>query len=590
MKYTTVPDSGSNTESNTEALSAVFYEVYHLLADAGCNPALGGPQVSGECRHIRSDCPTCRTKNAVTVIEDNPVLFCQKGCSPEQIKAVLLERNPEPETPAETPASKPPATVSDVSITETAELSETGLLIKKYGTQSGALPEHDMSRLLSQEIENLAYSPDRDLWYRFAQDAVADEDSLRIMANTEISQRLAALCETEMEGNKTNWRRKRKEMLSVKYRSAVRTHLETTENQLHVPGAEWNADPELIGTPDGVWSLRTLERIDPREVRTNNIKVSKRVAVAPEPVNLTGDDAFSNFIKEMCQGDQRQIDFLMLYLAHMLTGYTHNKKFLCLVGPKDRGKTVLSELLNWLFGDYACTVPQTTFAAKQPEQHSTLQTEFDGPRAVILDEQKAQKWNEELLKKIVGGGSIKARRMNQNYYEFTTKCKLLITSNNVPNFEASGAMATRLLVMRLDYEPKSLDRTLPEKLKAIGGRILYHLMRYAQVYLDEGKELQLTEQVIRERDQFLYEADPVLGFFELTYEVSGNRNDVIERKQMLADCLAWLKEHDLYGGQRDETLKKRLAKCCRELKSQGVLANKIGTDHVWRGLKLRTSY
>ena len=312
------------------------------------------------------------------------------------------------------------------------------------------------------------------------------------------------------------------------YISNVIKVLSEHHNSLHTDGKEWDQDPEMLGTPSGVWCLRELRKLSRTEAGPKMI--TQAAAIEPE-LGANPQSRWNQFISELVSNDQDEHLFLMQYLGYCLTGYTSERKFLFIKGVTRNGKSVLLDTLKYVFGDYVTVAPRSEFQWRPPSQAGAPTTEimeFQGRRLVLLDEQEDIRWDVEKLKNIVAGGWLKGRRMRQDPIEFKSYCKLVIASNHNPRFDADEALKSRFLALACRFVPPVPDPLLTKTLESEAAHILGMLMQFAQAWIVDCRSqkefLPVPKSVIRERDFLMDDADEYRLF--LTDECEVTRNEV----------------------------------------------------------------
>ena len=225
---------------------------------------------------------------------------------------------------------------------------------------------------------------------------------------------------------------------------------------------EWDADPNLLGVPDGVIDLLTGELLppDPR------MMITRQAAIAPAEPGATAP-IWSTFLHEATGGDEELIRFLQMWCGYCLTGSTVEQALCFVYGPGGNGKSVFINTLTGILGDYAATAAMDTFTAKRFESHSTDIAALAGARLVVASEtEEGKAWAEARLKQLTGGDDITARFMRQDNFTFRPQFKLTITGNYQPTLQsAEPAMQRRLNIVPFTRTPAEPDKQLEEKLR-----------------------------------------------------------------------------------------------------------------------------
>jgi putative DNA primase/helicase len=225
---------------------------------------------------------------------------------------------------------------------------------------------------------------------------------------------------------------------------------------------QWDTNPFLLNTPAGVVDLKTGEL---RPHRPNDY-MTKITAVAPHgecPV-------FQSFLHRVTAGDQEIQAYFARVFGYALTGSIKEHALFFCCGSGGNGKSVLLNAISNILGDYAQTTPIETFTASKQDRHPTELADLRGARLVTVSEtEEGRHWAEAKLKALTGGDKIKARKMRQDFSEFTPCFKLIVAGNHKPALRSvDESMKRRLNLIPFDVTIPKADRDhdLPEKLKA----------------------------------------------------------------------------------------------------------------------------
>jgi putative DNA primase/helicase len=203
--------------------------------------------------------------------------------------------------------------------------------------------------------------------------------------------------------------------------------LARSDHRLAATIDQWDADPWLLNTPDGVIDLRT------QEVRRHRPEdhMTKMTAVGPDkscPI-----DIFRKFLKRVTGENVGLQKFLQRVLGYGLTGKVHEHAMFFFYGPGANGKTVLLETVSGIMGDYGLQAPIETFTTSGTDRHPTELARLHGARLVTSTEtEEGRRWAESRIKQITGGDRISARFMRQDFFEYNPQLKLIVMGNHKP--------------------------------------------------------------------------------------------------------------------------------------------------------------
>ena len=140
-------------------------------------------------------------------------------------------------------------------------------------------------------------------------------------------------------------------------------------------------------------------------------------------------------------------------------------------GPGANGKTtILTVLLEILGPDYAIVAPPGLLTLKKGERHPTELASLFNKRLVVDSETaEGAQFNENLVKQLTGGDKIRARRMREDFWEFSPTHKILMCTNHKPEIrETKNAIWRRvkLVPFNVTIPEDQQDARLPDRLRA----------------------------------------------------------------------------------------------------------------------------
>jgi putative DNA primase/helicase len=178
-----------------------------------------------------------------------------------------------------------------------------------------------------------------------------------------------------------------------------------------------------------------------------------------------------NFLNRVTNNNDALIGFLQRFLGYCMTGYVHEHVLVFLYGTGANGKTVFVETVAGVFGDYCIPAPMEMFLTAKFDRHPTEIARLQGVRLVTAQETpKDRFWDEAKIKNFTGGGTLTARFMRGNFFNFKPTFKLLIAGNYKPSLrEVDEAIRRRILLVPFtvcipvkERDPKLFEKLKPE--------------------------------------------------------------------------------------------------------------------------------
>ena len=267
---------------------------------------------------------------------------------------------------------------------------------------------------------------------------------------------------------------------------------------------QWDCDPWLLGTPEGIVDLRTGQT---RQGKPEDM-ISKRAACAPA-VTAMDCPRWLEFIDYALEGKAENIAFLKRYLGYGLTGSVREETLLYIVGKLGTGKGTLTKTYESILGDYAQSVPIAMFtdASWRVEYYRAT---LVGYRVIIAAEpEKNSAWSEGFVNELTGGDKLSGRHPSGRPFDFAPTHKPIIHGNSIPELKnvASG-LRRRLLILSFNKAPLVADTTLKDALRPEYAAILRWLIDGCLEWQNSGLN---PPDGVREAVEEYFELQDVLG-------------------------------------------------------------------------------
>ena len=245
-----------------------------------------------------------------------------------------------------------------------------------------------------------------------------------------------------------------------------------------------DADPWAFNCLNGTLDLRTgeLRDHDPADL------ITKRAPVVYKPDAEAS--RFDKFLREIFDSDDDLIGFMQRFFGLCLTGDISEQVLPICYGEGANGKSTLLETVSAVLGDYACDAAPDLLTVKRHSEHPTQLADLFGRRLVIASEtEESRRLRVQLVKRLTGDRTVKARLMRQDYFEFPRTFKVVMVTNNKPVIrETSHAIwrRIRLVPFNVIIADEDQDKDLPRKLWAERAGILRWLVRGCLAWQQDG--------------------------------------------------------------------------------------------------------
>lgn len=291
---------------------------------------------------------------------------------------------------------------------------------------------------------------------------------------------------------------------------------------------------------------------------------------------------FKEFIKEIMCNDQEEILALECLLGYLLSD-KNEQKFPILWGRGANGKSVLVEVLQNLFKDYATEVDVDLFLdhgrIEDPERPSPQKLQIKGKKLICIGENKENvKFNTGLIKKVTGHDAITSRYLQSNdMITFRVEGKTIQYTNFLPYFSGNdSAMVRRILVYPFYRIFKENEKDL-EKAKHLlseSNGIFNYLLECLQKYNKYG----------------LYKS-PKVEYETKTYKEKCDKTELfVDEVCIVGDDKLHVKQNELYRIYKewctDYMEVKPLSKMrfYEEVKSKGYVEGRIDGYKTFKGI------
>lgn len=234
---------------------------------------------------------------------------------------------------------------------------------------------------------------------------------------------------------------------------------------------ELDADPYLLNTTSGTLDLRTgqLRPHDPGDLLTKVTGCDYDPA-ATSPL-------FDRFLTDV-QPDAEMRAFIARLFGHALLGRPVEHLLPIFTGKGANGKSTLIELLMKAFGDYSIAADPDLLVDKG-SAHPTGQADLLGVRLAVCSETDAgRRLAAATVKRLTGGDKIRARRMRQDFIEFSPSHSVVMVTNHKPQVAGDDpALWRRLRIVPFDVVVQEPDTSLPQQLELVLPAVLAWAVR-----------------------------------------------------------------------------------------------------------------
>jgi putative DNA primase/helicase len=357
--------------------------------------------------------------------------------------------------------------------------------------------------------------------------------------------------------------------------AGINAVIKLTRGRVSTPLSDFDTDPWVLNTPDGVVNLRTNE-VAPSQKEDMH---SRSTAVAPKggPMPL-----FSKFMRDLTGDDPELIKFLQRYMGYCLTGDVSEKVLAFAWGSdSDTGKSTFIRTLSSIFGDYSDSVDAGAFITARtggriPDDIARL----PGVRLVTATEPSArQAWDEKTIKAITGGDEISARKLFHSWFTFKPQFKILVVGNVQPEItNVDDAMLRRVMIVPMNHKvpPAEQIEDLSDRMIAEEGPAI--LQWLIDGCLAWGQQGMAPPEAVQHQTEKYKDTQDVLGQW-ISEQCELDSASVTTRRDLYTDWRIWCRGGSLDPGD-DKSFKVNM----------DARAASLGIEDAFVGKKRRRGY
>ncbi len=289
---------------------------------------------------------------------------------------------------------------------------------------------------------------------------------------------------------------------------------------------------------------------------------------------------WEKFLNQIFNNDEELIHYVQEAIGYSFTGSVDEQCLFILNGRGRNGKSVFSNVISDVAGNYAKQMNVQTIVAKKNQSGSANSdiARLEGARIVTSSElNEGDRFDESLVKQLTGGDKILARFLYGSEFEYKPKFKIWMATNHLPIIRGTDDGIWRrikIIPFNIQIPKEKVDKKLEYKLKAEYTGILNWIVQGAIMWQQEG--LEDPEAVTKVIETYRAEMDPLDAFLEECCTTGQNYS--IKAREMYDAYHEWAKESEEY--------KMSLNKFGREM-SKKLLRVKRRDGWYYVGLKLK---
>ena len=252
---------------------------------------------------------------------------------------------------------------------------------------------------------------------------------------------------------------------------------------------ELDSDQYLLGVANGVIDLRSGQLLPNRP----DLLITRYCNAAHESDPKC--NRWMTFLDQIFMGDSETVDTVQVLLGCTLLGLTGEEILVICFGFGSNGKSVFSNVVQKILGDYAVTAPSSLLTARAKGDSGPRNdiAAMAGSRLVSINElQAGDRLDEQVVKSLAGREPISARFLHREFFEFEPTFTPWLRTNHKPIITGEDDGIWRRLVLipfAKKFSESEQDPHLEGKLLEERDAILMWMVEGARRYLADGLRL-----------------------------------------------------------------------------------------------------
>ena len=254
-----------------------------------------------------------------------------------------------------------------------------------------------------------------------------------------------------------------------------------------------SADPWVFNTTNGTLDLRTGV-LRPHDAGD---RITRLAGTLYDPQER--GQRYPRFLREALANPQLEDAVARAFGGVGLPGVVREHVLPIIFGPGGSGKGTFIETLSAAFGDYAIAAESELLLAGSSSSHPTGMMDLIGIRLAFVNEtDEGRLFDAARMKRLTGGDTIRARKMRQDFVEFTPSHMLALITNHLPVMPAGDdpAVWRRVRVIPFDSRPEKPDPQLLERLRDELPAVLAWLVRGLERFTTDGGDVKWPADVL----------------------------------------------------------------------------------------------
>lgn len=366
-----------------------------------------------------------------------------------------------------------------------------------------------------------------------------------------------------------------------------------SDKRIVVTLEDFDHDPWSLNVANGIVDLKTgeLRDHDPAEMHSKITRAS-----LPDRPWMEAAPEWRRFIEQVLP-DRDVRDYVQALVGYTAAGDVGENVLPFPYGSGANGKSVFLGALRHVLGDYATEAAPDLLVARRERGIPTDVADLRGYRLVTTTEvEGGNRMATDLMKRITGDDTLKARRMRQDFEEFRNVTTIWMAGNDRPQVDGLDPAIWRrmhLIPFNVVIPEGQRDPDLPAKLRAEQNGILSWLVegsvRYHAAKAKGRSAIKRPQAVQAATDEYREESNPLAAWFESKCEHrEGAKESARALRESYEQWTAVNRERRVPNGRK--WADGLMALGCEQPGTDGRASIDGKQVRAWQGVRLRRSW
>lgn len=296
------------------------------------------------------------------------------------------------------------------------------------------------------------------------------------------------------------------------------------------------------------------------------------------------NELFENALFHMSNYDYEVLKALKTFLGYSMTGMPIHKKFTCIDGVKDCGKSTVFEIIKRCFGDGFVGVLHKSVIMDEDDGKSANPhlARLKGIRMAILSEtKKTDILSSDAIKRATGNDTVTARYLNSNPIDFRPCFVPIMYTNYELRFDGSDeAVAGRIVSVKINNKVPSINANFESDVLKNTDGVISSIIDSSIEYMKD-KKIIIPDSWDSNTKQLVKDNDVYGTFIEQHLDINENTRTLNHG--------VYARFVEFWHSTQDENSAPKKNTLTRELRKKGISTSESNGNIYYNGIGLKAT-